>query len=187
MNSSLNTTFSNMFTQAKWQSYRAYENLSQLSKIGLLLLIATLLAYFFAYLPISTKLEHLQQDLITLQHPIATRQTTDLEENQYIASFPSLTTRASKLNELVEIAKQQELLLNQVIYKTESNTHLPLNRYQVEMSVLTSYPEAYRFISTVLQKMPFVALESLNLSRASGLDEAVETHIQFTFFFRRPT
>lgn len=175
-----------MIAQAKWRVSRALETLSLLNKLGILLLLATLLAYFFAYQPLTSKLAGLEQSTRQDHNPILPVTDPAANVNQFITAFPSLTTRAGKLNELVEIAKQQELLLNEVTYKTEANVHQPFNRYQVELNVLASYPEIHRFLSSVLEKMPFVAIESLNLSRESALDEAVEARIQFTFYFKRP-
>ena len=171
--------------QAKWRLFRAFESLSLLSKIGLFCILMTLLAYFSTYLPLTKKLANLQQDATEQRHPTQLKAAPDAEVNRYIDTFPSLTARASKLNELVAIARQQQLLLNEVTYKTEGNIQQPLNRYQVELSVLASYAEIHHFLNTVLKKMPFVAIESLNLSRTSVLDEAVEARIQLTFFFKR--
>lgn len=171
--------------QVKWRFFRSLESLSLLGKVSLLFILMTLLAYFFTYLPLTNKLVSLQQDTSEQLHPSQPKAAPDAEVNHYIEAFPSITTRASKLNELVTIAKQQQLLLNEVTYKTESNIQQPLSRYQVELSVLASYAEIHLFLNTVLKKMPFVAIESLNLSRTSALDEAVEARIQFTFFFKR--
>lgn len=178
-------SFATTIAQAKWSVSRTAESLSLLSKLGIFLLLGTLLTYFFAYQPLTSKLASLEQSSRQNHSPALAKTAPDASVNQYIAAFPSLTTRASKLNELVEIAKLQELLLNEVTYKTEANVHQPLNRYQVELSILASYPETHRFISAVLEKMPFVAIESLNLNRGNVLDEAVEARIQFTFYFKR--
>jgi Tfp pilus assembly protein PilO len=175
-----------MTDQLKWRGCRTLESLSLLSKLGILLLLITVLTYFFAYQPIVRKLTDLDQAAKQKHSHIKAESPPDANVNQYIASFPSITARAQKLNELVETAKQQDLLLNEVSYKTETNAHQPFNRYQVELSVLASYPEIHRFLNTVSEKMPFVAIESLNLSRKSALDEDVDAHIQFTFYFKRP-
>ncbi len=174
-----------IIAQAKWRLFRSFESLSLLSKVGLFFILITSLAYSFTYLPLTHKLASLQQYSTEQHHPTQPVASPDAELNLYIDTFPSLTTRASKLNELVAIAKQQQLLLNEVTYKTESNLQQPLSRYQVELSVLASYVEIHLFLNTVLKKMPFVAIESLNLSRTSALDEAVEARIQLTFFFKR--
>ena len=174
-----------IITQAKWQLFRSFESLSLLSKVGLFFILMASLAYFFTCLPLAHKLASLQQYSTEQHSPTQPEASPDAELNRYIDTFPSLTTRASKLNELVAIAKQQQLLLNEVTYKTESNLQQPLSHYQVELSVLASYAEIHLFLNTVLKKMPFVAIESLNLSRTSALDEAVEARIQLTFFFKR--
>ncbi|MDI1362213.1 hypothetical protein [Methylotenera sp.] len=171
--------------QAKWRLFRSLESLSLLGKVSLFFILMTLLAYFFTYLPLTHKLASLQQDSTEQLHPNQPITSSDAEVNRYIGAFPSITTRASKLNELVAIAKQQQLLLNEVTYKTESNIQQPLSRYQVELSVLASYAEIHLFLNTVLKNMPFVAIDSLNLSRTSALDEAVEARIQLTLFFKR--
>jgi hypothetical protein len=181
----MSATIKKMLVQVKWRLFRAYESLSLLGKVGLFLILATLLVYYFIYQPQRKYFASLQLDSMMEQQPTTSKPAPHANLNQYISEFPSLATRASKLNQLVEIAKQQQLLLNEVTYKTESNIHQPINRYQVELSVLASYPAIHHFISSVLQKMPFVAIESLNLSRESRQDEAVEARIVLTFFFKR--
>ena len=175
-----------LIAQTKWQLFRTLESLNVVGKLSLLLLLSTVLAYFLAYQPLANRLIALQQAATLQQRPAQFTAEPDAKVNEYIASFPSIGTRASKLNELVDIAKRQQLFLNEVTYKTEDNIHQPLNRYQVELSVLASYPEIHRFLNTVQGTMPFVTIESLNLSRENALDEAVEARIQFTFYFKRP-
>lgn len=175
-----------LIAQTKWQLFRTLESMHMVGKLSLLLLISTVLTYLFYYQPLANKLATLQHAATVHHQPTPLSEAPDAKVNEYFATYPSLTMRASKLNEFVEIAKRQQLFLNEVTYKTEDNIHQPLNRYQVELSVLAAYPEIHRFLNTVLETMPFVAIESLNLSRKNALDEAVEARIQFTFYFKRP-
>jgi hypothetical protein len=171
-----------MIAQFKWRVYRFAERLSLTVKLALALLAAALLSYVLLYRP-------QQQNLASLAKT-QTNQTTAnkaiapyADVNAYTSQFPKITSRAAKINALIDIAKQQNILLDEITYKSDSDINHPINHYQMAFSVFAPYPEVHHFLSSILIAMPYVAIDSLNISRESVLDDVVEARIQLTFYF----
>lgn len=168
--------------QLKWRFYRFAESQSLVFKQALALLLIVLLGYMLVYRPQQFNLANLteaQASKISSTKTVAPA----LDLNAYTAQFPKIAMRAAKINALIDIAKQQNLLLDEVTYKSEVNNGQPLNRYQMAFSLFAPYPEVHRFLSSVLMQMPFVAVDSLNISRENVLDDVVEARVQLTFYF----
>jgi hypothetical protein len=170
--------------QVKWQIYRCMESLSLVAKIALVFFALLLLIYVWTYRPQQSNLER----LITINqmvklgvNPVVNSPEADL--SLYKAQFPSLATRAVKINTLIDMARQQNLLLDEVMYKTETNSNQPLNHYQMAFSVFAPYPQIHYFLSSVLAEMPYVAVSSLTISRENVLEEVVEARVQLIFYF----
>lgn len=166
--------------QTKWQVYRFAERLSFMAKLALVLLAAALLSYVWAYRPLQSNLANLTaMQKSGAQIAVAPPANAGV----YLAQFPKVATRAAKINALIDIAKQQNILLDEVAYKSDTDSNQPLNRYQVAFSIFAPYPEVHHFLSSVLVEMPYVAVDSLNISRENVLDEVVEARVQLTFYF----
>lgn len=169
-------------TQLKWRFYRFAEGLSLVFKQALALLLIVLLGYMLVYRPQQFNLANLTEAQASKTSTTKTVAPA-LDLNAYTAQFPKLATRAAKINALIDIAKQQNLLLDEVTYKSEVSNGQPLNRYQMAFSLFAPYTEVHRFLSSILTKMPYVAVDSLNISRENVLDDVVEARVQLTFYF----
>ena len=177
-----------LIPQLKWRAYRVFERLSLLTKLSFFLLLMLLLVYMFVYRPQQMVLANLNsmysanmRNKEAGANNIKNSPAANLAA--YNTQFPKLATRATKINALINIAKQQDLLLDEVNYKAESIPNESLSRYQVEFSLFAPYSEIHQFLSTVLSKMPYVALTSLDMHRDNVQDETVEARIQLTFYF----
>ncbi len=166
--------------QLKWRVYRLAERLSLIAKLALVLLVATLLSYVWVYRPLQSNLANLTT---TQKSGAQIAVTPPADASAYMAQFPKIATRAAKINALINIAKQQNILLDEVTYKSDTDSNQPLSHYQVAFGVFAPYPEVHHFLSSVLVEMPYVAVDSLNISRENVLDEVVEARVQLTFYF----
>jgi hypothetical protein len=168
---------------AQLQSHiaRLFERLSMAVKLAIALFGLLLASYFLLIKPQFFQL----QSLTSKNHYNANSQVSASpasEVNTYIASFPTTQNRASKINELMQLANSQHLVLDEVKYKNLVDSNGVFNRYQVDFSVFASYPEVHAFLSKLLTEMPYVSLESLNLSRESVVDAQIEARIQLIFY-----
>ena len=179
-------TPSPLLNQLKWLFFRVSDELSLTSKLALLLLLLTLLDVLMVYLPRQQALTRLTQ-ISASQHntpPASANPAQPLQ--RYVAQFPAQATRASQLSRLVDLAKQEQLLLDEVTYKTQQLAGQAFSQTSVEFSVIDTYPNVHRFLNRVLADMPFVTIDTLRLTRENVLDNAVEARIRLTFYFAQP-
>lgn len=168
----------------KWQIYRLSALTSLVAWVAWVLMFAALLCYMLVYKPLATHQANLNNLPITNTHFLKDAHATSTDHlKTYVAQFPAIALRASKMNDFMALVAQQNLQLDEVSYKTEKTANQPFSRYQVAFSVFASYPEVHQLLSAVLTKMPFVAIDSLEISRQNVLDEIVEARIQLTFYF----
>lgn len=168
--------------QFKWQVYRSVERLGALGNAALLLALAVVVGYLFLVRPLAIKLSEAEMPAISKQTTIAP-ESNATKLPQFLASFPPLVQRASAVKSLIDIAGSENLLLDEVTYKTVTLPNDAINHYHVEFSLFATYSEIQHFLSTLLNKMPFVSIESLTFNRESVLDEIVEARIHLVFHF----
>lgn len=173
-----------ILTQFKWQVYRAIERLGALGNAALLLALATIVAYILLVRPLATQVAEALQPIDLKPNQALPASNAD-KLPQFLASLPSVANRASATKTLMDIAASENLLLDEVSYKTDIKPNDPINHYHVEFSLYASYPEIQHFLSALLNQMPFVSLESLTFSRESVQDSIVEARIHLIFHFRK--
>jgi hypothetical protein len=168
--------------QFKWQLHRAIERLGALGNAALLLALATSIAYALFVRPIAARLAAASQPF-TMQKTTIAPETNASKLPQFLAKLPPISQRASTIKSLIDIAASEKLLLDEVTYKTVTLPNDPINHYHVEFSLFASYPEIQHFLSTLLNKMRFVSIESLTFSRETAQDDVVEARIHLVFHF----
>jgi hypothetical protein len=173
-----------LLDQAKWQAYRSVERQGLLGNAALLLALMAVVAYLMLVRPMAARLAGTAQPLALKQASIAP-ETNASKLPQFLASLPPLAQRAAAVKSLIDIASSENLLLDEVTYKTTTLPNDPINHYHVEFSVFASYPELQHFLSGLLHKMRFVSIESLTFERASAQDEVVQAHIHLVFHFNQ--
>lgn len=173
-----------MLDQFKWQVYRSVERLGALGNAALLLALALGMAYLLMVRPIVNQLAETAPAATVLQSTSAP-ETNAAKLPQFLASLPPVAQRASAVKSLIDIAGSENLLLDEVTYKTVSLPNDAINHYHVEFSLFASYPEIQHFLSSLLHKMPFVSIESLTFNREGVRDEIVEARIHLVFHFNQ--
>ncbi len=172
--------------QFKWQIYRAIERLGALGNAALLLVLAVVVAYILLVRPLAIQVAEVAPAFVAKQASSAPA-TNASKLPQFLANLPPVTQRASATKSLMDIAASENLLLDEVSYKTVTLPNDPINHYHVEFSVFASYPEMQHFLSSLLHKMPFISIESLTFKRESAQDEIVEARIHLVFHFSQPS
>lgn len=172
--------------QCKWQVYRSVERLGALGNAALLLAFAAGMAYLLAVRPMAARLAEAELPAIAAPSNIAPESNAS-KLPKFLASLPPVSQRASAVKALIDIAGSENLLLDEVTYKTVIMPNDAINHYHVEFSLFASYPELQHFLSTLLHKMPFVSIESLTFNRESVIDEIVEARIHLVFHFNQVT
>ena len=164
--------------------YRKIERLGALGNAALFLALATGIAYALFVRPIAARLAVASQPF-TMQKTTIAPETNSSKLPQFLASLPPVTQRASAIKSLIDIAGDEKLLLDEVTYKTVTLPNDAINHYHVEFSLFASYPEIQHFLSTLLNKMHFVSIESLSFSREGAQEDVVEARIHLVFHFNQ--
>jgi hypothetical protein len=86
------------------------------------------------------------------------------------------------LRRLHDLAGQQGIALNQASYATVAEPELGLVRYQITLPVQATYPQARRFVASLLNEIPVLALESVTFERKEPSAPVVDAQFKLTLF-----
>lgn len=182
------TLFSHPRMQAlQWSAYRFVDQLGLLGKLALVAMGLLVGLFLLNWLPVRQQLSTLNaeaaQNMISQVLP---RKSLDPQAalNAYVAQFPKLTQKNSTLNQWMQIAEQNNLILDSVVYKSVHAEKLsPLQATLVDFSLYASYTDIQQFLNQVMTQMPFVALERLSLTKEAADEEVILAHVQLKFYF----
>lgn len=179
-------TYHTQLNRLKWTFFRVSDALSLVAKLAIVLLIITAIYAGVVYFPQQQVLANLaQSSSAPLSSPqISVNPAQPLQD--FLVQFPKQATRASQLKHLMDIAKQEALLLDEVRYQTKQQDKQVFSQTSVDFTVIDSYPNIHHFLNRVLTEMPFVAIDTLSLRRENVLDAAVEARIRLTIYFAQP-
>ncbi len=171
-----------MISRITWFGYRFFERLGIAGILGFSTMILSLLFYWLACVPQRAELNELN---VSKVRPMVVTQAPDEEDilREFVNRFPKSVERASSIQKMMTLAESQGLVLNEVTYKSEHRQDDLLNHYQMDFSMISTYPEARRFLSTLLAQMPNVSLDSLTMTRDDVNHESIETRVRLTLHF----
>ena len=114
----------------------------------------------------------------------ATRHAAEEPLAEFYAYFPPAANVPELLQKLYELADRQGLTLPNGEYKLAAGTDERLVAYEAMLPMQGSYPQLHKFIVTVLNELPNVALDELKLERQQSTETAVDAQVRLTFFLR---
>jgi len=153
--------------------------------LGLVLLAAAAVFYFFAVSPAQEHLVALQNRLDRADSRAAAgavlRSALDPSRVQeFVEFFPPLDTAPRWLKSIYAIAEREKLELLKGTYRVSEDPALMLVRYTVSLPVRGRYPQIRRFIAATLNEVPIASLEGVVLQREKISDEVVEASVALT-------
>lgn len=86
------------------------------------------------------------------------------------------------LNKIHALATAQGIAINQATYNATAEPTLKLVRYQVTLPVQATYPQVRRFVGSLLNEVPVLALESVTFERKQPSDRLVDAQLKLTLF-----
>lgn len=170
----------------QWRLYRIFERLGWQGNTAMTLIIVAAIGYIMLLRPLAIELAGFNQASITKpkQAPSAS-ESNDANFSRFLTALPPLASRANAVKSLMDIAATESLVLDEVTYKTESKLNDSINHYHVQFSLIASYPEIQNFLSTLLNQLPYVSVESLTFRRDNAQDELVEARMHLVFHFNQ--
>ncbi len=105
---------------------------------------------------------------------------TDAAEFQRFFQRPERETEW--LRRIHDLAAQQGIALNQASYASTNEQGLDLVRYQVTLPIQATYPQIRRFVASLLNEIPVLAVDSVALERKQPTDRQVDAQLKLTLF-----
>lgn len=171
----------------QWATYRFIDRLGLVGKLALLGSALVVGVFLLNYLPMRQQMHALNAELANKKIPASQAQKNidpQAALHLYLAQFPKLTQKNSKLNDWMQIAEAHDLLPDSVVYKAMHVEKMALLQPTVvDFSLYAPYGDVQNFLNAVLTQMPFVAVEHLSLNKEDEAEEAIAANIQLKFYF----
>ena len=178
------------FQATQWGAYRFVDRLGLAGKLALLGSTLVVGVFLLNYLPMRQQMRALNAELANKKIPASqAHKSVDPQAtlHAYLAQFPKLTQKNSKLNDWMQIAEQHDLQPDSVVYKAAHAEKMALLQPTVvDFSLYAPYGDVQNFLNQVLTQMPFVAVERLSLNKEDETEEAIVANIQLKFYFATP-
>jgi hypothetical protein len=158
-----------------------------------ILLVCAVLALLVAQVLTDRAEKRLQEARQTLaQHQVEWRNMPVADQGgnalaQVYARFPSQSDVPKWLSSIFTAARDMnvDLELGEYSYAKERGT--PLARYQIELPVIAPYPTVRALVASLMNKMPFAALDDFAITKALPEDEVVNATLRMSIFVRGET
>ncbi len=187
--------------QAQWNQFlpllRWHINrLGALGKIGMGLLVVTVIYFFSAVLPQDSALQKLKERAETLQVQANAKQTSgDADTGKKMSSdqalqvfydfFPSIDSSPFWIRELVRLAKKQKVELSSSEYRLVNEKDARLARYEMILPVKGRYPEIRAFIADALEAVPAMAISAIAIKRESVSSDRLEMRLEINLYLNK--
>jgi len=170
----------------QWHLHRMAERLGVIGNLAIALLVLAVAAYLLLLRPLSSELDAVKA---ASQEPSKREGRSGISDAERYDAFeqalPSIATRPSAIQSLVDIAISEGLQPNEITYKTENRLNDPFSHYHVEFGLYAPYPDIQHFLSVLLHKLNFVSIESITYNRETVKDDRVEARVHLAFHFSR--
>jgi hypothetical protein len=110
--------------------------------------------------------------------------STVLQLRKFFEWLPPVSTNSADIQTLFSLAKEVKIDLTKADYQIVSDPNARLIRYQIILPVKERYPTIRQFASSVLAKLPHVALDEFVVTRPQAGSNVIEAQLQLTLFYR---
>lgn len=161
------STLARLLVQIRWQASR----LTLIGKIGLGLLMLSLVFLFAAVLPQNEELHKLTEKAASLQQQTRreSAESVRLDDNQalqvFYDFFPNIDSSPYWIKELDRVAKKRGVELSGSEYRLIQEQESKLARYEMVLPIRGSYPQIRAFIADALEAVPAIALVDVIIKR----------------------
>ena len=161
------------------------------ARLGLALMLLSLLAWLFFAQPKSAQLAQLitqlqQQKQALLNKPIPATPAIALSElEQFEALLPAPGETNTMIAQLLQLAISQHLPIDKVEYSTHIDTQTKQQTLQIKLPTKGHYLQVRQLINQALNAQPSLALSEVSFNRNDLNDEAVEAHLLFTLYLNQ--
>jgi len=169
----------------QWLLVRTGDKIGFSAGLVWLLLLGGALYIVMVFLPAQQQLTQLEQQLSVTPKVQRVVYTYKSPSEQFFANVPQIDDVTTSIQAVFDVAKQQHIIINEVVYKDEQKAGESIVRYSMSFSVIASYPEIKAFIVNTLATLPYLALEQLTFERDETNPNSISSHLQFTLYLVR--
>lgn len=159
--------------------------------LGLGLLFGCVAMALAVLLPGTRQLQQMERDVAQLRYGMSQHrgQWIDRSPQTTLKTFyrflPQESSAPEHISAIFDAADASGIDLDKVEYALVREHTARLSRYQVILPVQGTYPDIRRFIITLLNTMPALAINELSLKRADASSPEVEARVRLTIYLGR--
>ncbi len=181
--------------RASWQGAQWLRGIGLPGWVGLALGLACVIAVGALVEPKYTEAQRLDADSDLLAQRAATQAMSTVAASatpqQQLALFEQRfageRTIAPSVARLQAAAQRRGFVLDLAEFKLASEPAEPLARYSILLPIKADYRALRRFTHDVLQEMPGLALDEVNLRRSDPKSPLLDAQLRFVLFLTKPT
>lgn len=178
-----------MILRIRWQA----EQLGTPGKIGLGLLVFSIVFFVAAVLPRQAESSALMVEAETMQArlraepaPEGEKATRKIPRTQglkvFYAFFPNTDSTPFWIAEVVQAAAKNGVEINGTEYRMDREKEVKLARYEMILPVRGQYPHVRGFVADTLRAVPALALVDVAIKRESVQSELLEANLKFNLY-----
>ncbi|MCW5620598.1 MAG: hypothetical protein KIS79_05780 [Burkholderiales bacterium] len=175
----------------RWYLRRGRDVLGRYGMLGLALLVAAAVVFGTRVLPehaaLMTAKRELSQTAIPASRDAALQPVRmDLRTglDRFYGQFPPATGDLELLEQLYRAAAQAGVELDKANYELIQAPRQRLVRYRVDLPVRAEYLQIRRFVQSILEDLPNLALEQVSFRRTEG-DGRIQCVLALSLYLRR--
>lgn len=181
-----------LLPQLRWQVGR----LGVIGKIGLGLLVVSIIYFFSVVVPQESDLRKLKERAETLQTQALSKQTSgDAESGVKMSGdqalqafydfFPRVDSSPFWIRELVRIAQKHGVELSSSEYRLVNDNDARLARYEMILPVKGKYSQVRAFMAAALEAVPAMAISAIAIKRENVTSEKLEVRLEVNLYLNK--
>ncbi len=157
--------------------------------LGVALLVAAGAGYPLVVGGIESRAADAREELAALKQKLANRperQQNDAAERarSFYAQLPPASGAEQAVKTIHEAARDKGVSIHQGEYRMTREGSGPLIRYQLTLPVRGTYPQFRTWLGAVMNGLPSLALEEMNLKRDDAAQGEIVARVRLTLFLR---
>lgn len=184
-----------MNTAQAWLVY-AMRHMGAAGRFGVVLAMAGLFFYIFAWAPLATRSTALAREAATLSErlraagdmtveAVEAREAAEDPLTRFYRLFPRTLVAVTSLAKIYAHARARGLELERGEYRLVDDGAGRLIAYQADLPIKGSYVQIRQFLAAILADLPFVALEEVAFERRRISDASIEAKVRLTLYIAR--
>jgi len=176
--------------RAQWLALRSWaEKLGWPGILGIALIVLAAVFYGWAVAPVAVEVADLRAAARATSKQgnvgdsvIGSKASVTEQLATFYAFFPRTDTSTEWIGKIYQAAKANGIVLQSGEYRFEQLNDQKLVRYQITLPVTGAYAQIREFVGAVLNEVPAVAVDEIQLRRDNVSSRALEARIRLSLY-----